>query len=320
MQAAITLPNQDKIPQLGLGTWQNLDHIEHTLDHALGGGYRHFDCAAIYHNEAEIGKHLPQLLTKYKLRRDQIWLTSKLWNSYHAAKDVRPALIKTLEDLQTDYLDLYLMHWPVAQKKEVGLSVPTNGKDYISIADIPLAESYLAMQELVKEGLVKHIGVANFSIANLQRLITDSELIPTTNQVECHPYLQQKDLVNFCQQHNIAITAYSPLGAGARPGIMQHKKHRVLLDDPLIERIAKAQQISPAQVLLAWSLQQQRIVIPKTTQQHRLMENFNSTQINLTEQDLTAINNLDHHRRYVDGSFFCIPGSPYNSQSIWGEN
>jgi alcohol dehydrogenase (NADP+) len=315
---SIQLQSGDSVPVLGLGTWQNENSIQPAIDCALECGYRHIDCAAIYKNEKEIGESLKTLCKKKHIKREDLWLTSKLWNSFHAEDAVRKACKQTLHDLKCDHLDLYLMHWPVAQKESLGLDLAHKGSDFLSLDDIPLSETFSAMQQLIDEGLVKNIGVSNFSIRHLQQLIEKTGITPSVNQVECHPYLAQNKLSDFCKKHRIAVTAYSPLGASGRPQRMQGTPQPRLLDAPVITRIADEKTVSAAQILLAWNRQRGRVVIPKSANVDRIIENYRSLEVDLSDDEMQQINAKNEHHRYIDGSFYCSPGSPYTLEMLWG--
>jgi alcohol dehydrogenase (NADP+) len=185
----LTFQNNDKMPALGLGTWKSAPgDVKKAVIEAIKIGYRHIDCAAIYGNEKEIGEAFTECFEIGIVKREELWVTSKLWNDSHKAEDVRPALEKTLSDLGLDYLDLYLMHWPVAFRK--GIVFPENDEGYIPLSEVPIAETWRAMQDVQKIGLTKHIGTSNFSSKKLQHLIDLGGQGPEMNQVELHPYLQ----------------------------------------------------------------------------------------------------------------------------------
>ncbi len=241
------LANKDQMPALGLGTWKSKPGgVYDAVRHAIRTGYRHIDCAAAYGNEAEIGKAFVDAFREGDVSRDELWITSKLWNNAHLKEDVRPALEQTLRDLNLDYLDLYLMHWPIALKPGVGF--PASGNDFLFPEEIPVAVTWAAMEQCVTSGLTKHIGVSNFSIKKLKALNANSNIKVEVNQVELHPFLQQNSMLEFCQKENIVLTAYSPLGSSDRPAVFKAPDEPSLLENPTIEEIASANNCSIAQV------------------------------------------------------------------------
>lgn len=306
----LTFANGDAMAALGVGTWKAAaGDVATAVGSALELGYRHIDCAPIYGNEAEIGAALQQAFAAGDLKRDQLWVTSKLWNDCHAPEHVRPALERSLADLGLEWLDLYLIHWPVAHRH--GVQMPNQASDLMSLAQLPLEATWSAMENLVQAGLVRHIGVSNCSIPKLEQLMTISRIRPELNQVERHPYLQQNDLVAFCHHHGIGFTAYAPLGSPSDGSAAP------LLADPVINAIAAAHGASAAQVLLAWGLATGTAVIPKSVRRERLESNLSAAQLQLTSAELGAIAGLDRHSRFIDGSAWIVEGGPYTLANLW---
>jgi alcohol dehydrogenase (NADP+) len=304
--------NGDEMPAIGLGTWKSgKGVVEEAVKTALNNGYRHIDCAATYGNEAEIGNAFNSVFSEEKIKREDVWITSKLWNDSHQKEHVIPALKKTLKDLQVSYLDLYLIHWPVAFKHGVGF--PSSDEDYLSLEEVPIIETWNELIKAKEQGLVKHIGVSNFSEKKLNDLISKTTEIPEMNQVELHPYLQQPDLIQFCQENNIHLTAYSPLGSGDRAAQMKAENEPSLLDDPVINKIAEKHNASPAQVLIKWEVIRGTAVIPKSTSKKHIISNLESNNLELDEEDLKDIANIGREFRYVTGEFFVTPGNSYEN-------
>ncbi len=285
------------MPGLGLGTWKSEPgKVGAAVEYAvLECGYRHIDCAAIYKNEAEIGQAFTKIFKSGKVKREELFVTSKLWNTAHAKDDVIVACKKTLYDLELEYLDLYLMHWGIAQSSSlVGQVLDRFGKP--AVPRVPIRETWEAMEELVKAGLVKAIGVANFTGPMLIDLLSYASIKPAMNQIELHPYLQQTRLVQFCHEQGIVVTAYSPLGS---PGNISSNEPR-LLDDSAIKELALNYHKTPAQILLRWAIQRGTVVIPKSISPERIIENSLVFDFELSSADMERLASLDRRHRYVD--------------------
>lgn len=229
----------------GLGTWKtDPGVVTRVMEGALRIGYRHFDCAAIYGNEKEIGETLAAL----PVPRSNLFITSKLWNSEHAPKDVGPALKQTLQDLKLDYLDLYLVHWPQAFAKvpntHIGRLKHAHNGSYIYDFSTSLESTWAAMEKLVDRGLVKSIGLSNFNQEQIEAILSVARIKPAVLQIESHPFFAQTPLINFCKKHGIVVTAYSPLGSGKlmKGGYPIHSH-------PVLREIGTRYRVSAAQVL-----------------------------------------------------------------------
>ena len=314
----IALPAGDQMPALGLGTWKMSEGQAYdAVKMAIENGYRHIDCAWIYLNEADVGRALQDTLNAGSVSRQDLWITSKLWNDRHQPEQVATALKESLTQLRLDYLDLYLIHWPVAH--QLGKVRPETAADYLSLEAVPVAETWQAMLECMQAGLCRNVGVSNFSIPKLEQLIRSSGVAPACNQVESHPYLQQSALLEFCRAQQIAFTAYSPLGSGDRPDNMKQDDEPNLFDDETIGSIASQHQLTPAQVMLAWAVNRGTIPIPKSANSERQQQNLAAADVTLTPGQMQQINALDRHHRFVDGTFWEIEGGPYNVSNLWDE-
>ena len=314
----ITFDNGDELPMLGLGTWKSAPgDVYEAVKYALDGGYRHLDCAPIYGNEPEVGRALSESVEEGVVNRDDVWITSKLWNDAHRPEHVRPALESTLDDLQIDTLDLYLIHWPVALTH--GTDMPSSPDDFVSLDKVPLSETWAAMEDLADDGLVRHIGVSNFNVPKLRRLFDDADRLPEMNQLEMHPYLQQQDMMTFAREQDLPLTAYSPLGSKDRPEGMKAEGEPLLLEDPTIHEIADRHDATPGQVLISWALHRDTVVIPKSVTPSHIDENLAAADLSLTEADMDAIAELERGRRYVSGEGWTMEGSPYTLDGIWNE-
>ncbi|MFP4089931.1 MAG: aldo/keto reductase [Cyclobacteriaceae bacterium] len=312
----LTFENGDKMPMLGLGTWKSAPgEVHNAVLEAIKAGYRHIDCAKIYGNEKEVGNALHEAFSKGWVKREETWITSKLWNSDHKREQVIPALKQTLNDLQLTYLDLYLVHWPVVLKEGVGF--PEGPQDFLSLEEVPIFETWQGMEEAKESGLARHIGVSNFSAKKIARLCEQSAMQPEMNQVEMHPYFPQSDLVEFCRSKNVHMTAYSPLGSGDRPARAKKENEPKLMEDATIKKIAEKHQVSPAQVLIGWHVNRGVAVIPKSVNPNRIRQNLAAGELKLDEEDMRKIADIGMNYRFLDGSIWTKEGSPYTMESLW---
>lgn len=307
--------NGDLLPIIGLGTWKSEPgQVRKAVFWAIEAGYRHIDCAAIYQNEREVGQGIADALAAGLVKREELFITSKLWNSSHRFEDVPVAIHKTLSDLRLDYLDLYLVHWPVAFKSGVGFA--KNREEYYTYQDVPLAQTWEAMQALKEGGLTKHIGVSNFNQVKLLEIINTGGQQPEMNQIELHPFLPQNGLVDFCKNKGILVTAYSPLGSpDSRAARHQHDPK--LLDNPVVIALAAKHRVTAGQVLIAWSLTRDIAVIPKSVNQERIVQNLVAKNIQFEERDLLSLREIGTQHRFVDGSIFTPTYSPYKLEDLW---
>ncbi|KAJ9363461.1 aldo/keto reductase family protein [Paecilomyces variotii] len=276
-----------EIPAVGLGTWLSKpNEVEDAVEVALRAGYRHIDAAAVYQNEAEVGRGWK----KSGVPREQIFITSKLWNSHHHPDHVEEGLNKTLKDLQTDYLDLYLIHWPIAFEHSDETLFPIDPvTKRFRLADIPVSDTWAALEKLVKAGKIRSIGISNFTITETEKLLKTATIPPAVNQIEAHPYLQQPELLKWHKEKNILVVAYSPLGNNI------YNLPRVV-DDPAIQEIAKKLGKDPAQLLISWAIQRGTAVLPKSVTPARIQSNFQDFVI--PDEDFEALNKLDRGQRY----------------------
>jgi alcohol dehydrogenase (NADP+) len=295
-QEMIILNTGAKMPQIGLGTWKSEPGkvgkaVQFAIEEA---GYRHIDCATIYGNEKEIGEAFNIIFSRGEVEREDVFVTSKLWNTEHHPDSVRAACEQTLKDLELEYLDLYLMHWGIAQDEDE------------SIVHVPIQDTWRAMEKLVEEGLVKAIGVSNFTAAMLNDVFSYAKIRPSVNQIEMHPYLAQDNLRSFCQLNEVVVTAYSPLG---RPGSVQNSDILSrLIDHDVVQSIAEKYKKTPAQVLLRFGIERGVVVIPKSTNPDRIRENMEASTFVLSQVDVDKLCALDIHHRYVQPrSWWIIP-------------
>lgn len=313
---SIKFSNGDFMPIVGLGTWKSKPgEVYDAVLWAIEAGYRHIDCAAIYDNEKEVGNALKKAFNDGLVKREDVFVTSKLWNSNHRLEDVQLALKKTLKDLKLDYLDLYLIHWPISFKRGVGFA--QTREEFYTYSDVPLIQTWEGMQDCKNKGLSKHIGVSNFNISKLEEIIHHGQQIPEMNQVEMHPFLPQNKLVAYCKSKGINMTAYSPLGSGDRSASIKKSDEPSLFENQIILKLAEKHQVSAAQILIAFSIHRDIVVIPKSVNKERIKQNLASAEIHLKEEDMEALSQIDLKYRFIDGSFFTGPKSPYSLEDLW---
>jgi methylglyoxal/glyoxal reductase len=266
LQDTTTLHNGVKMPWFGIGVFKVEEGPElvHAVKTAIQYGYRSIDTAAIYENEAGVGQGIREGLKEIGISREELFVTSKVWNADLGYESTIKAYETSLNKLGLEYLDLYLIHWPVEGKYK---------------------EAWRALETLYKEGRVKAIGVSNFHIHHLEDLMKDAEIKPMVNQVEYHPRLTQKELKAFCREHGIQLEAWSPLMQGQ------------LLDHQVLKDIANKYGKSPAQVILRWDLQNGVVTIPKSTKAHRIAENAQVFDFALTDEEMERIDGLNQNKR-----------------------
>ena len=314
MVPSIPLRTGGKIPAIGLGMWKvPKETCAQLVQDAVAEGYRHFDCACDYGNEAEVGLGLQRVLSSDACRRDDLWITSKLWNTYHRREHVELACKKSLSDLRLDYLDLYLIHFPIAQRfipieqryPPGWFHDPQASEPKMEFEPVPIAETWEALVDLKRAGLVRNIGVCNFGTALLRDLMNAGSEPPAVLQVETHPYLTQEKLLRFAQEQHIACTAFSPLAAQSYHEIGMADRSDSLLEHRVITRIATTHGKTPAQVLLRWGVQRGTAVIPKTSKRERLIENLAIFDFELNADEMATVSGLNQNRRYNDPGVFC---------------
>ena len=308
-----TLGNS-RMPLVGLGTWKiEKPAAADVVQKAIEVGYRHFDCACDYGNEPQVGEGLQSAIATGSVNREDLWITSKLWNSYHAPEHVLPALKRTLSDLKQDYLDLYLVHFPIATKfvpfedryPPEWFYDPSAAEPKLEPVNVPIRETWEAMEELHKSGLVKNIGICNFGCSLLRDLLSYASIRPGFLQIELHPLLTQGKLLRYCRQESIEVTAFSPLGGESYYSIGMADPSESTLENSVVKEIASAHGKTAAQVHLRWAIQRQTAVVPKTANPQRLVENLDVFDFELSDDEMSSITGLNQNRRFNDPGDFC---------------
>lgn len=292
---------------LGFGTWQcTNDEAKSAVYFAIKAGYRHFDCAFEYLNESGIGEGIQQALKDNLVKRNELWITTKLWNTYHKPELVEVQCRKSLANLKLEYLDTFIIHWPLSfvYRNDDDLYPRDENQQIIYDHGYSLSDTWREMEKLVEKGLVKHIGISNFTILAMQDLLSKAKIKPFVHEIEVHPYLQNDKVIHYSQSHGMIILAYSPLGGNYSYGPMKDQK-TPCLNEPVVLEMAKTHKKSPAQIILRWHLQKYNkdnlyCVLPKSSVEERIIQNSKIFDFELTENEIEAINKLDRNLRLND--------------------
>lgn len=302
-----------KIPAIGLGTFGS-DRItgEEIAEAVIGAasvGYRHFDCAAVYGNEDLIGHSLRRII-EGGVPREELWITSKLWNDKHGEDDVISAFEKSLKDLQLDYLDLYLIHWPFPNYHAPGCDVASRSSDAKPYVHESYMRTWRKLEELAAAGLVRHIGTSNMTIPKLRMLLRDAKMKPACNEMELHPHFQQPELFQFVVDNGMTPIGFSPIGSPARPDRDRTEGDTVDIEDPVIVAIAQRLDVHPAVVCIKWAVQRGQIPIPFSVNRRNYLSNLRAVVGEpLTEDDMQKLSRVDRNCRLIKGDVF-----------LWKEN
>ncbi len=311
---SIPVSNSKPMPAVGLGFWKVEQSAAANLTvEAVKMGYRLLDCASDYGNEANVGDGIAEVARQGLCKREELWVTSKLWNTYHRPEHVKPAVQRSLRDLKLEYLDLYLIHFPIAlqyvpfdTRYPAGWIADPNAAQPRMVPDsVPIRETWQAMEELLDAGLVRSIGVSNFGVSLVRDLLSQCTIRPSVLQIESHPFLVQSKLIRFCKESKIAVTAFSPLGAPSYVPLGMATDSDSVLIHPVVQKIASGHGRTAAQIVLRWGVQRGTAVIPKTSNLERLRENLDLGRFELTESEMASIQSLDKNHRFNDPGSFC---------------
>lgn len=302
-----------QMPIIGLGLWKiDKADVADVVVEAIRAGYRHLDSACDYGNEKQVGEGIKRAIEEGLCTRRELWVTSKLWNTYHRQEHVVMAMDQTLHDLGLDYLDLYLIHFPIALKfvpfdtryPPEWVFDPSEETPMMKPDQVPLQETWQAMEALVDSGLARNIGVCNYSVSLMRDLLNYARITPAVLQVESHPYLTQEKLMRFCAEQDIAVTAFSPLGALSYLELDMATASESVIQQPAVIAIADRLDKTPAQVVLRWGVQRGNAIVPKTSKIARLRENASLFDFELTGDDMAQINALNRNQRFNDPGVF----------------
>jgi D-xylose reductase len=309
-----TNPTLATMPDIGFGLWKIApEDCANTVYAAIKAGYRHLDSACDYGNEIQVGEGIQHAIGDGLCTREDLWITSKLWNTYHEAQHVGQALARSLKDLQLDYLDLYLIHFPIAlafvpfetRYPPEWVFDPQAENPVMQPADVTLQETWQTMESLVDQGLVRQIGVCNYASGLLHDLMRYARIKPAVLQIEAHPYLTQERLIKQAKGYGLKVTAFSPLGALSYLEMDMADSHERVIDQPVVLAAAERTDKTPAQVVLHWAIQRGTSIIPKSIQPARMAENLDIRDFNLTDAEMQAISDLNRQRRFNDPGEFC---------------
>lgn len=312
-----------RMPAIGLGTFGS-DHVSgeevaEAVRGALESGYRHIDCAAVYGNEHLIGPVLEDAIDR-GLPREELWITSKLWNDMHAEEDVIPAFMRSLRDLRLDYLDLYLIHWPFPNHHPPHADVGSRAPDAKPYIHEDYMKVWRQLEKLVDEGLVRHIGTSNMTIPKLELLLRDARIRPAANEMELHPHFQQPELFAYVREHGMQPIAYSPIGSPGRPERDRTPEDTVDIEDPVIAEIADRHGVHPAVICLRWAIQRGQTPIPFSTKRSHYLSNLRAAVMEpLSGKEMAAIAGIDRGCRLIKGQVF-LWRDGQDWQDLWDED
>lgn len=313
----------DTIPGIGMGTFGSDRFSGQDIATAVEGageiGFRLFDCASVYGNEDLIGKSFKNIMQK-GIKREELFITSKVWNDMHGKGDVMISCAKTLKDLQLDYLDLFFVHWPFRNFHPKGAAPDYHNSDARPYIQEKYMETWYQMEELVKRGYVRHIGTSNMTIAKLKLLLRDCRIMPSANECELHPCFQQPELFDYCTSNNILPIGFTPIGSPTRPERDKTPDDVSDIEDPIVVKIAKAHNVHPAVICLKWAVQRGQVPIPFSVYPKEYISNLKcTTEDPLTDAEMKELKLVDKKCRLIKGQVFLWDGSK-GWEDLWDED
>ncbi len=319
-----TLYTGSHIPAIGLGTFGSdrfsADQVAQAVKGAIAVGYRHIDCASVYGNEPRIGAALAEVLDSGTVKRQDLWITSKVWNDMHGRGDVLLSCARSLRDLRLEYLDLYLVHWPFPNFHAPGCDVSSRSPDARPYIHEEFMNTWRQMERLVEMGLVRHIGTSNMTIPKMEMLLRDAKIRPACNEMELHPHFQQPELFQFCLERCIQPIGFCPIGSPTRPDRDKTESDTVDLEDPVVKDIAARLGVHPAVVCVKWAVQRGQIPIPFSIHRNEYLSNLQCTvSPPLTDTEMKALSEIDKNCRLIKGQVFLWKDNQ-NWQDLWDPN
>ncbi len=318
----VKLYNGAEIPVVGLGTFgsdnYSADQVAAAVKQAVKLGYRHIDCASVYGNEKEIGFALKELFEEGVIKREDLWITSKVWNNMH--NQVIESCKKSLEDLQLDYVDLYLVHWPFPNHHAQGVTVDSRDPHAVPYIHENYMKTWAQMEQLLEMGLAKNIGTSNMTIPKMKLLLRDCKIKPVVNEMEMHPHFQQPELFKFLAENDIRAIGYCPVGSPGRPERDKTPEDTVPIEDSVIVEIAKKHEVHPAVICIKWAAQNGQIPIPFSVKPEKFMSNLRAVvEDPLTAEEMIQIKGLNKNNRFIKGQVFTWV-SARDWRDLWDED
>lgn len=301
-----TLSSGAKMPAIGLGTFGSDKYgpaeVAAAVREAASVGYRHFDCASVYRNEAEVGQALQNVVLD-GVDRESLWITSKVWNDRH--HEVEQSCEQSLADLELEYLDLYLVHWPFPNSHGPGVSVDSRDPHAVPFIHEQFMDTWRQMERLKERGLVRHIGTSNMTVSKLTGVLRDASVPPAANEMEIHPHFQQPELFDFCVQNQILPIGYCPIGSPSRPERDRTPEDTVDTEDPVITAAANRLGVHPAVVCVLWQIQRGSVPIPFSVKRSQFESMLRAVEtMRLTDEEMAQIAGIDRHCRLIKGQVF----------------
>ena len=301
-----------EMPAVGLGTFGSdrfgHEQVAETVKNAIRSGYRHIDCAAVYMNEKHIGSAIAEVIAEGTVKREDLWITGKVWNDRH--KDVEAACEDSLKNLQLEYFDLYLVHWPYPNFHAPGCDVDSRSPDSVPFRIVEFMNTWKQMETLVEKGKSKNIGTSNMTRAKMELLLKEARIKPAVNEMELHPCFQQQELFDYLMENEIQPVGFCPIGSPTRPDRDKTDEDAVDIEDPAVQKIAKRLNVHPAVVCIKWAIQRGQIPIPFSVHPNEYLSNLQASfKDPLTEEEMEELKSSEKNSRLIKGQVFLWEGA-----------